>query len=73
MICTDEYYIEKVIALAESNVSVGGRPFACVIANPETGVILAEAANLVEQTGDPTAHPEAIEIYQRWETLNNNT
>ena len=35
-----------------------------MIAESETGVILAEAANAVAQTGDPTAHAEMLAIRQ---------
>lgn len=58
----DHYYIEKVIQLAQENVLAGGRPFSCVIVNSNTGDILAEASNLVAQTGDPSAHAEIIAI-----------
>ena len=54
--------IQRVVDLAERNVREGGRPFACVIARTGTGEILAEAANQVAQTGDPTAHAEMIAI-----------
>lgn len=54
--------IERVIQLATQNVREGGRPFACVIADSETGEVLAEAANGVAQTGDPSAHAEIVAI-----------
>ena len=59
---TDRDLIERVIRLAKENVREGGRPFACVIAESDTGNILAEAANAVAQTGDPTAHAEILAI-----------
>lgn len=58
----DRQYIERVIALAKQNVLAGGRPFACIIANSETGEVLAQAANQVAQTGDPSAHAEILAI-----------
>ena len=65
----DRGLIERVIHLAELNVRQGGRPFACVIAESETGVIFAEAANAVAQTGDPTAHAEILAIRQASQLL----
>lgn len=53
-------FIRRTIDLAMSNVEEGGRPFACVIARD--GRILAEAANQVAQTHDPTAHAEIVAI-----------
>lgn len=41
-------------------VADGGRPFACIVAATATGEILAEAANKVAQTGNPTAHAEML-------------
>jgi tRNA(Arg) A34 adenosine deaminase TadA len=49
---------DRLIQLAHDNVKAGGRPFACIIANTETGEVLAEACNRVAQTGDPTRHAE---------------
>lgn len=49
-------FIARTIELAAQNVEQGGRPFACVIV--KDGEILAEAANQVAQTHDPTAHAE---------------
>ena len=53
-------FIARTIELARENVERGGRPFACVIA--KEGAILAESANLVAQTHDPTAHAEIVAI-----------
>ena len=57
-----EALVDRVVELATRNVQAGGRPFACVIANSATGAVLAEAANEVAQTGDPTAHAEIVAI-----------
>ena len=65
----DRVLIERVIHLAQLNVRQGGRPFACVIAESETGVIFAEATNAVAQTGDPTAHAEMLAIRQASQKL----
>ena len=53
-------FIQRTIELAMKNVERGGRPFACVIA--KQGDVLAEAANQVAQTHDPTAHAEMCAI-----------
>ncbi|NGX26170.1 MAG: Guanine deaminase [Chlamydiae bacterium] len=53
-------FITRTIDLARENVEKGGRPFACVIA--KEGKVLAEAANQVVQTHDPTAHAEVLAI-----------
>ena len=66
---TDLQLIERVVDLAGQNVREGGRPFACVIARPGTGEILAEAANQVAQTGDPTAHAEMVAIHEASQKL----
>lgn len=55
-------YIKRTIQLAAKNVEEGGRPFATVIV--KDGKILAEAANQVAQTHDPTAHAEILAIRQ---------
>jgi tRNA(Arg) A34 adenosine deaminase TadA len=49
-------FAQRAIDLARQNVAEGGRPFATVIA--KDGEILAESANKVAQTHDPTAHAE---------------
>jgi guanine deaminase len=51
---------QRTIDLAHQNVIEGGRPFATVIA--KNGEILAESANKVAQTHDPTAHAEILAI-----------
>jgi tRNA(Arg) A34 adenosine deaminase TadA len=53
-------FIQRTIDLARANVEQGGRPFACVIV--KDGQVLAEAANQVAQTQDPTAHAEMCAI-----------
>ncbi len=55
-------FIKRTIELAARNVEEGGRPFATVIV--KDGKILAEAANQVVQTHDPTAHAEILAIRQ---------
>lgn len=53
-------FIQRTIDLARANVEAGGRPFACLVV--KDGQIVAEAANLVAQTHDPTAHAEIVAI-----------
>ncbi len=53
-------FIERTIELAKENVLEGGRPFACIIVKGDE--IVAEAANQVAQTHDPTAHAEILAI-----------
>ncbi|ALS77420.1 nucleoside deaminase [Planococcus sp. ANT_H30] len=52
--------IERVIQLANNNVAEGGRPFSCIITRGDE--IIAERANQVAQTNDPTAHAETLAI-----------
>ena len=53
-------FAQRTIDLARQNVAAGGRPFATVIA--KDGRVLAESANMVAQTKDPTAHAEILAI-----------
>ncbi len=53
-------FAQRTIDLARRNVTEGGRPFATVIV--EDGKVLAESANKVAQTNDPTAHAEILAI-----------
>ena len=48
-----ESLLTKVIELARENVDNGGRPFACLITDA-AGKELAQEADMVQQTGDPT-------------------
>jgi guanine deaminase len=60
-------FAQRTIDLARQNVAEGGRPFATVIA--KDGEILAESANKVAQTHDPTAHAEILAIRQACQKL----
>lgn len=53
-------FAQRTIELARRNVAEGGRPFATVIVRG--GEVLAESANRVAQTNDPTAHAEILAI-----------
>lgn len=53
-------FVQCTIDLAMKNVEEGGRPFATVIVRD--GKVIAESANRVAQTNDPTAHAEILAI-----------
>jgi guanine deaminase len=53
-------FAQRTIDLARQNVAEGGRPFATVII--KDGEVLAESANKVAQTNDPTAHAEILAV-----------
>ncbi|WP_067168789.1 nucleoside deaminase [Microtetraspora niveoalba] len=53
-------FAQRTVDIARQNVTEGGRPFATVIV--KNGEILAESANKVAQTSDPTAHAEILAI-----------
>ncbi len=53
-------FIKRTIDLAMQNVEAGGRPFATVIVR--NGEVIAESANQVAQSNDPTAHAEILAI-----------
>jgi guanine deaminase len=53
-------FAQRTIDLTHQNVAEGGRPFSTVIVRD--GEILAESANKVAQTNDPTAHAEILAI-----------
>ena len=60
-------FAQRTVELARRNVTEGGRPFATVIV--KDGEILAESANQVAQTHDPTAHAEILAIRQASQAL----
>lgn len=53
-------YIERAIALAESNVANGGGPFGAIVIMPNGKVY--EGVNRVTDNNDPTAHAEVTAI-----------
>lgn len=61
-------FAQRTIDLARRNVTEGGRPFATVIV--QDGAVLAESANKVAQTNDPTAHAEILAIREACMKLN---
>jgi len=61
-------FMRRAIALAMENVRGGkGGPFAAVIV--KDGRIIAEGANRVTSTNDPTAHAEVVAIREACRTL----
>ena len=64
-------FAQRTIDLARQNVAEGGRPFATVIV--KDGEILAESANKVAQTHDPTAHAEILAIREACMKLGTET
>jgi tRNA(Arg) A34 adenosine deaminase TadA len=61
-------FMRRAIALAMENVRTGsGGPFAAVIA--KEGRIVAEGANRVTTTNDPTAHAEVVAIREACRNL----
>jgi tRNA(Arg) A34 adenosine deaminase TadA len=57
----NEHFMRRAIALAVQNVQSGrGGPFAALVV--KDGKIIAECANQVTSTNDPTAHAEIVAI-----------
>ncbi|WP_252109615.1 MULTISPECIES: nucleoside deaminase [unclassified Halomonas] len=59
---TPEMLIQRSVELALNNVDVGGKPFACIVVDRQSGEIVHEATNQVSQSGDLTAHAEITAI-----------
>jgi guanine deaminase len=62
-------FMRRAIALALENIRSGGGPFAAVVA--KDGRIVAEGANRVTATNDPTAHAEVVAIREACRALKN--
>jgi guanine deaminase len=62
-------FMRRAIALALQNVRSGGGPFAAVVAKDNR--IIAEGANRVTSTNDPTAHAEVVAIREACRALAN--
>jgi tRNA(Arg) A34 adenosine deaminase TadA len=62
-------FMRRAIALALGNIRAGGGPFGCVVV--KDGHIIAEGANRVTATNDPTAHAEVVAIREACRALNN--
>ena len=59
---TDRALAQCTIDLALTNVGDGGKPFACIVVDHESGAVLHEATNQVAQSGDVSAHAEIMAI-----------
>ncbi|MEP7091747.1 MAG: nucleoside deaminase [Nocardioidaceae bacterium] len=59
---TTSTFTQRAVDLALTNVEAGGKPFACVVVDRKTGMVLHEATNQVSQTGDVSAHAEITAI-----------
>ncbi len=59
---TDRALAQRTIDLALTNVDDGGKPFACIVVDHESGAVLHEATNQVAQSGDVSAHAEIMAI-----------
>ena len=62
-----ELFMRRAIALALENIRAGGGPFAAVIVKDNR--IIAEGANRVTSTNDPTAHAEVVAIREACRVL----
>lgn len=59
---TQENFMRRAVALARANIADGGRPFGAVLV--KDGQVLAEAANRIHASHDPTDHAEMRVIRQ---------
>jgi guanine deaminase len=64
-----DQFMRRAIALALENIRAGGGPFGAVIAKDAR--IIAEGANRVTATHDPTAHAEVVAIREACRALQN--
>ena len=62
-------FMKRAIELSVKNVDKGGGPFGSVIV--KNNKIIAEGANKVTSTNDPTAHGEIVAIREACKKLNN--
>ena len=57
---SDEFYLQRAVALAANNVAGGGRPFAALLVKDDQ--VIVEAVNTLHISQDPTAHAELLAI-----------
>ncbi len=55
-------HTQRTVELALANVEEGGKPFACLVVDRDSGAVVQEATNQVSQSGDVTAHAEIVAI-----------
>lgn len=65
-------YMQRALELAQKATLQDEVPIGCVIVNPESGEIIAEAGNLSQHKEDATAHAEIIAIRQACAKLGTN-
>ncbi len=65
-------YMQRALELAQKAALQDEVPIGCVIVNPESGEIIAEAGNLSQHKEDATAHAEIIAIRQACAKLGTN-
>ena len=61
-------FMRRAIALALENVRSGGGPFAAIVVRGDC--VIAEGANRVTSSNDPTAHAEVVAIREACRVLN---
>lgn len=64
----DIQFMQRAIRLARDNAAQGGRPFGAVVVRD--GREIAQAANDMHLTGDPTAHAEFLAVKRAGAALN---
>jgi len=60
-------FLKKAIELAVENVRRDGGPFGALVV--KNGIVIAQGANLVTRTNDPTAHAEIVAIREACRVL----
>lgn len=65
-------FMQRAYELAEKAAGQDEVPIGCVIVNPESGEIIAEACNLSQHVEDATAHAEIIAIRSACAKLGSN-
>lgn len=68
---TDEDYMQPALALARDAADAGEVPVGAIIVDPQTGEILARAANAPIRLSDPCAHAEVLAIREAAKAIGN--
>jgi guanine deaminase len=63
----DRTFLQRAVRIAGEGIEKGSGPFGAVIT--KNGKVIAEAANMVVLSGDPTAHAEVLAIRKASEVL----
>ncbi len=67
-----EDFMKQAVTLAKQAILQDEIPIACLIVDPTTNTIIAQAHNLSQHTEDATSHAEIIAIRQACKKLNQN-